>query len=190
MPKPKLIVISAPSGSGKTTIAHEILRRHPGMRFSVSATTRPKREHESDGKDYFFLSAEEFEEKIRRHELVEWERIYGWYYGSLKKEVDAALKAGVSLLFDVDVNGALSIKRQYPNDAVLLFIKPPSIEILMERLTKRKTENEETIRRRMERVAMEMEKAGAFDFCIINDDLQSAVRQVDEIIMSALEPSS
>ncbi len=182
----KLIVISAPSGSGKTTIAREILKRHPEMSFSVSATTRPRRETETDGKDYFFLTKEQFEEYIRRGQLIEWEQIYGNYYGTLKGVVDGALQEGKSMLFDVDVKGALSIKQRYPAESVLIFVKPPSLEALHERLMKRKTEDAETIRRRLERVPMELEQAKDFDFCIVNDDLYRAVNAVDDVVNSLL----
>ena len=186
MRTPKLIVISAPSGSGKTTIAREILRRHPDLCFSVSATTRPKRSSEIDGKDYFFLTKEEFERRVKNNELVEWEEIYGNYYGSLRNEIDRALSAGISVLFDIDVKGALSIQQQYPHDAVLIFIKPPSMETLTARLTDRQTEDQETIRCRLERVPMEMAAANKFDASIINDELQHAIKQVDEIVRKAL----
>ena len=186
MAKPKLIVISAPSGCGKTTIAQDILRRHPEMLFSVSATTRKKREDEINGKAYFFLTKEEFEEKLRRNELVEWEQIYGNYYGTLKSEIDKTLNAGTSMLFDVDVKGALSIKKQYPNDAVLIFIEQPSIQILTERLTNRKTEDAETIKKRLDRVPMEMEKGKEFDFRVVNDQLPKAIQDVDTIICNAI----
>ncbi len=186
MAKPKLIVISAPSGCGKTTIAQDILRRHPEMLFSVSATTRKKREGEVDGKAYFFLSKEEFEEKLHRNELVEWEQIYGNYYGTLKSEIDKTLNAGTSMLFDVDVKGALSIKKQYPDNAVLIFIEPPSIQILTERLTNRKTEDAETIKRRLDRVPMEMDKGKEFDFRVVNDQLPKAIQDVDTIICNVI----
>jgi guanylate kinase len=163
MPIAKLIVISAPSGSGKTTIVREILKRHPETAFSVSATTRKKRDAEVHGQDYFFLTEKEFEEKIAQGELIEWERIYGDYYGSLKSQVDHALRTGTSMLFDVDVKGALSIKRKYPTDAVLIFIDPPSLESLTQRLSNRKTESAETLHRRLERVPMEMAKGAEFD---------------------------
>ena len=182
MPRSKLFVISAPSGSGKTTIAREILRRHPEIIFSVSATTRLKRGNEVGGKDYFFLMKEEFEDKIRMGELIEWEEIYGSYYGSLKSEVVKALSAGRSILFDIDVKGALSIKKQYPKDAILIFIRPPSMGVLTDRLTKRKTEDDDTVRRRLDRVPMEMILGDQFDHSVINDDLQQAVNDVDEII--------
>lgn len=184
--KPKLVVISAPSGAGKTTIAREILNRHPEMLFSVSATTRPRRDYEVDGKDYFFLTTEQFEVYIREGRLVEWEEIYGHYYGTLKSEVDHALREGRPMLFDIDVKGALSIKKEYPRDSILVFIKPPNIEVLTERLRKRRTENPETIRQRMDRVPMEVGRANEFDFCIINNELEMAVTAVDDIIATAL----
>jgi len=187
MPGPKLIVISGPSGCGKTSIARKILQRHPDMLFSVSATTRPKRSVEVDGRDYFFLTKDEFEEKIRQGELVEWELIYGDYYGSLKSEIDRALFSGRSMLFDVDVKGALSIKRKYPTDCVLVFVNPPSLEVLTERLRNRKTESEETLCRRIERVTMELERAREFDSCVVNDVLENAVAQVDAIVRHALD---
>jgi guanylate kinase len=182
MKRGKLIVISAPSGSGKTTIARAIMQKYPGMLFSVSATTRPPRTGEINGKDYFFLSKEEFQGKVQQGDLVEWEEIYGNYYGTLKSEVDRALQRGTIMLFDVDVKGALSIKSVYPNDSVLIFIKPPSFEALKERLLNRKTEDEATIRRRLDRVPMELEEGSQFDWQVVNDDLQTAITRVDEII--------
>ena len=183
---PKLIVISAPSGCGKTTIAREILNRHPEMAFSVSATTRPRRENEKEGVDYFFSTKEEFRKNIDKGALVEWEEIYGNFYVTLKREIDRALYSGRSMLFDVDVKGALSIKRRYPHETVLIFIEPPSMEILMERLRNRKTETEETIRSRLERVPMEMKQGELFDVSIVNDDLQEAIRCVDEVVRAKL----
>lgn len=183
----KLIVISAPSGGGKSTIAHGILVRHKDIEFSVSATTRKKRENEVEGKDYFFLARKDFGERIARGELVEYEEIYGDYYGSLKSVVEKALTECRPLLFDVDVNGALSIKEKYPKDAVLIFIQPPSIEALRERLLKRNTEDEKTVMKRLERVPMELEKGKGFDYKVVNDDLLKAISEVDEIVKKSIE---
>jgi guanylate kinase len=182
MTKGKLIVLSAPSGCGKTTIAKAILHRHPRMLFSVSATTRPRREGEVNGKDYFFMTKTEFEERIRKGDLVEWEEIYDNYYGTLKSETNKALQQGRVMLFDVDVKGGLSIRQHFHNDSLLIFIKPPSFEVLRKRLEGRKTEGFESFKRRMERVPMELEKGNEFDFQVVNDDLQKAIDEVDIII--------
>ncbi len=152
----KLIVLSAPSGSGKTTIAKEIMKRFPQIGFSVSATTRAKRADEVDGRDYFFLTKEEFKRRVDAGEFVEWEELYGDFYGTLKVEVDRAIDNGRDLLFDVDVKGGLSIKRHYPA-ALLIFIRPPSTDALKDRLVKRQTEDPETLRKRLARVQMELE---------------------------------
>lgn len=182
MIKGKLVVLSAPSGCGKTTIAKAVLNRHPRMMFSVSATTRPKRNAETNGKDYFFLSRTEFEDRIRKGDLIEWEEIYGNYYGTLKSEINKALQQGRAMLFDVDVKGGLSIRKVYHDDSVLIFIKPPSFEVLWKRLEDRKTENFETFKVRMERVPMELEEGNKFDYQVVNDDLQKAIDEVDRIV--------
>ncbi len=182
MKRGRLIVLSAPSGSGKTTIARAMLQKYPGMLFSVSATTRSPRAGEVDGRDYFFLSKDVFRQRVDEGDLVEWEEIYGNYYGTLKSEVDRALRRGKIMLFDVDVKGALSIKRVYPDDSILIFIKPPSFEVLRQRLMNRKTEDEATIQRRLERVPMELEKGNQFDWQVINDDLRVAIDNVNKII--------
>lgn len=184
MSRGHLIVVSAPSGSGKTTIVKAILAKHPSMLFSVSATTRPKRETETDGKDYFFLPRTEFERRIQAGELVEWEEIYGNLYGTLKSEVDKVLKSGHSMLFDIDVKGGLSIKRHYPDDSLLIFIQPPSVEVLEARLRNRKTEDEETFKRRMARVTMELNMASQFHHQVVNDDLETAIRDVERLILA------
>ncbi|MCC6395694.1 MAG: guanylate kinase [Bacteroidetes bacterium] len=177
----KLIVISAPSGSGKTTIAREMLSRNSSLRFSVSATTRGMRRGEVDGEDYFFLTPEEFRRRVSRGEFVEWEEIYGDLYGTLQSEVDAALRGGKHLLFDVDVKGALSIKRAYP-EACLIFIRPPSLQVLEQRLRSRLTEDAEALGRRLERVPMELDQAPLFDYQVVNDVLTKAIEEVHEIV--------
>lgn len=183
----KLFVISAPSGGGKTTIVKSILERHPEFVFSVSATTRAKRTVEEDGKDYFFLSKEEFEQMIRENALVEHERIYGNYYGTLKREVNRVIGRGDHMLFDIDVCGGLSIRRVYPAESVLIFIEPPSIDVLRERLRNRKTEDEETFTRRMDRVAMELERGKEFDYRVVNDMLSVAIEEVRTIVEKHLQ---
>ena len=182
----KLIVISAPSGSGKTSIAKEIMRRNPSLTFSVSATTRARREGEVEGKDYFFLTKDEFKRRVAAGEFVEWEEIYGDYYGTLKQEVDRALLGGQHIVFDVDVKGGLSIKRQYP-EALAVFIRPPKVDTLRERLVHRRTEDETTIARRMERVPMEMEMGKQFEHQVVNDDLSRAIEEVQTIVKQYLD---
>lgn len=184
----RLIVISAPSGAGKTSIARAILERTPHVRFSVSATTRPKRSGEREGVDYTFLSREEFLRRVAAGAFAEWEEIYGEYYGTLRAEIDRALAAGERILFDVDVKGGLSIKRLYP-DALLIFIEPPGIDVLLERLRNRKTEDAETLRRRMARVPMELELGKTFDHRVVNDRLDRAIEEVEEIVKHYLTTS-
>jgi guanylate kinase len=178
----KLFVFSAPSGAGKTTIAKAALASFPKVRFSISATTRPQRPGEVHGKDYFFLTREEFRKKQESGELVEWEEVFLNYYGTLKSEIDKALAQGEHMLFDVDVKGALSIKAAYPEDAILIFIRPPSLEELERRLSARKTEDAETIARRLARAEMELTEGKRFDHTVVNDDLERATDEVCSLI--------
>ncbi|MRR11385.1 guanylate kinase [bacterium] len=180
-PRGKLVVVSAPSGAGKTTIARALLDYFPGMTFSVSATTRKKRAGETEGRDYLFLAREDFQRLVDAGKFVEWEEIYGDLYGTLRSEVDRARREGRHLLFDVDVKGGLSIKRAYP-DALLIFVRPPSVDVLMERLRGRKTEDDATVARRMARVPMEMELGNRFDYTIVNDVLERAVAEARELV--------
>jgi len=186
----KLFVLSAPSGSGKTTLARAILKLHDDFIFSISATTRQQRPKEINGRDYIFLSKEEFEQGILNNEFVEYENIYGEYYGTLKQQIVSALNNGNNVLFDVDVNGALAIKKTFPNEATLIFIAPPSIAALEQRLRGRKTEIEERILTRLSRVPMEMEKQQEFDYVIINSDLQKAIEEIEEIIRIQLQTNT
>ncbi len=182
----KLVVISAPSGSGKTTIAREMIRLQPSLRFSVSATTRQKRDGEQEGEDYYFLSKEEFLRRVEAGEFVEWEELFGNYYGTLKSELDRAIRDNRHLIFDVDVNGGLSIKREYPS-TLLIFIRTPSVEVLHQRLLKRKSETQEVLSMRLRRVPMELEMGKLYEHQVINDDLATAVREVNTIIQSYLQ---
>jgi guanylate kinase len=181
MPSSKLIVISAPSGSGKTTIAKEIMKRFPSLGFSVSATTRGKRPDEIDGRDYYFLTKDEFKRRVDAGEFVEWEELYGDFYGTLKIEVDRAIEKGNDLLFDVDVKGGLSIKAHYPA-AFLIFIRPPSVDTLKDRLQKRRTESADALEKRLARVKMELELGKKFDHQVVNDELERAIGEVEELI--------
>ena len=178
-----LYVIAAPSGAGKTTIVKEILRTNPELVFSVSATTRYKRENETDGEDYFFFSKEDFRKMIENNELVEYETLFnGDYYGTLRSFVNENLEKNRSVIFDIDVNGALNIKKIYGERAKLIFIMPPDIETLKERLKKRATESPEQISERIKRVDLEIGKKNDFDYIVVNDDLQKAVSEVENFL--------
>ena len=177
-----LFALSAPSGAGKTTIARNILREFPALRFSVSATTRARRPREVEGTDYFFLTREDFESRIAAGGLVEWEEIYGNLYGTLRSEIDRVRTAGGHMLFDIDVKGALSIKRLYGDEAVTIFIQPPSLAALRQRLTHRGTDNADVIERRMQRAAWELDQATQFDHVVLNDDLARSIPAVATLI--------
>ncbi len=177
-----LFVLSAPSGAGKTTIAHAVMAALPELRFSISATTRTRRPREVDGRDYFFLDREEFERRIASGDLVEWEEVFGNLYGTLASEVDRALVQGEHMLFDVDVKGALSLKSRYGDRAVLIFIHPPSMDVLRQRLEHRGTDSEAVILRRLDRAAWEIAQADRFDHQVINDDLHRSIPAVISIV--------
>ena len=181
----KLFVFSAPSGSGKTTIVRNTLKHYPELIFSISSTTRGRRANEQNGRDYFFISEDEFKNKIENNEFVEWEIFYDYYYGTLKSFVDDNRRNGKSVVFEVDVKGAVSIKKTYP-DAVLIFIKPPSLEELKERLVKRNTETEIDLKKRFERAEWELEYEKYFDYVIENKNLQKAKEKAINIIESEL----
>ena len=177
-----IIVISAPSGAGKTTLCNELQRRKPHIKFSVSCTTRPKRKHEVDGVNYHFLSDQEFTEKVQNNEFVEYENVHGYYYGTLRKTLEDALTQQEMILFDVDVNGAMAIKSNYSENTYTIFILPPSLDDLKKRLIQRGSETEERINKRLERTAQEMEYKDKFDACIINDDLAIAAEELNKLI--------
>ncbi len=178
-----LYVIAAPSGAGKTTIVREILERNPDFVFSVSATTRQKRDNETDGKDYFFFTKEEFKNKIENNDLVEYESIFnGNYYGTLRSFIEDNLLQKKNVIFDIDVNGALNIKKLYGKKAVLIFILPPDSRTLKERLKKRATESPDQINERIKRVDLEIGKKNDFDYIVVNENLEKAVSEVQNII--------
>ncbi len=177
----EIIVVAAPSGSGKTTIVKRILNKFPEIIFSISATTRKKRDNETNGVEYFFITEEEFKRKIENNEFAEWERFYDYYYGTLKSFIDENIRSQNPVLLELDVNGALSIKKNYHN-AHLIYIVPPSKEELIKRLTARNTESEEDLKKRIERAKMELSLKDEFDYLIPNEDLEKAVHDVKSLI--------
>ncbi len=178
----KLIVFSAPSGTGKTAIKNSLLQKDPNLVFSISATTRQKRDGEHDGKDYYFISEKEFKDHIEHGDFIEHDHHFGNYYGTLRMAVEPDLRMGCNVIMDLDVNGAINVKKAFPESSVLIFIKPPSIEELKKRLMARGTESEETLRIRLARVQEEMDRAHLFDFVVINDQVERAANEILEII--------
>jgi guanylate kinase len=181
----KLIIICAPSGSGKTTIVRSLLPVFPNLEFSVSACSRPPRPGEVEGKDYYFLTPEAFKMKIEKGEFLEWEEVYpGSFYGTLSSEVDRIWEKEAHVIFDVDVLGGISIKTKFPDQSLSIFIKPPSLEELKKRLLGRGTENPESLKARLDKAESEMEFASRFDIVIVNDDLQTAIQHTAQTIKS------
>jgi guanylate kinase len=184
----KLVIFSAPSGSGKTTIVRELLKRFNCFEFSISATSRQPRGQEQHGVDYYFLSNEEFRERGERNEFVEWEEVYaGTCYGTLRSEMERIWAKGNTILFDVDVLGGINLKRLFGDDACSIFIMPPSLEELERRLRGRGTDAEEVILKRIGKAEFEISKAEEFDFTVVNDDLQVATNEVASIIENFLK---
>ena len=174
----KLIIISAPSGSGKTTIVKQALASDLKLKFSVSACSRNPRINETNGKDYYFLSSDEFRKKIENNEFIEWEEVYkNDFYGTLKSELQRIWDSGYSVIFDVDVKGGLNIKRQFPDISLAIFIMAPSVEELEKRLRSRSTDDDETIKKRIAKAEYELSFAQQFDKIIINDNLEKAVQE-------------
>ncbi|GIV33959.1 MAG: guanylate kinase [Chitinophagales bacterium] len=179
----KLIIFTAPSGAGKTTIVHRLLDMDSRLKFSVSATTRKKRDYEVDGKHYYFLTEEEFKSKIQKGEFIEWEEVYpGVFYGTLASEVERLTRAGKAIVFDIDVKGALRLKEKYGDAALTIFVKPPSLQVLRERLANRNSENTQSMVKRLERIKFEMSFEDRFDRVLVNDDLDKAVAEAKKII--------
>ncbi|MBQ8493330.1 MAG: guanylate kinase [Alistipes sp.] len=184
----KLVIFSAPSGSGKTTIVRELLKRFSCFEFSISATSRAPRGEERDGVDYYFLTSDEFRARVERDEFVEWEEVYaGTCYGTLRSEMERIWQKGNIILFDVDVMGGINLKRLFGDDACSLFIMPPSVEELECRLRGRGTDAEEVIQKRIDKAEFELSKAVAFDHTVINDDLHTAVEECVSIITNFLK---
>lgn len=189
MKKGKLLVFSAPSGSGKTTLTQHLLKQKAlHLEFSVSATSRKPRGKEKDGKEYHFLSKEIFKNKIKNGDFLEWEEVYeGYFYGTLFSEVENIWQKGKNVIFDIDVRGALNIKKMYPKETLAIFIKAPNLEIMEKRLKKRNTDAIEMIENRMKKAHFEMDFAGKFDGILINDDLEKAKKEIVNLVNNFLK---
>jgi guanylate kinase len=177
-----LVVLSSPSGGGKTTVIKAIKKDDSHYIYSVSMTTRPPRQGEVDGRDYWFVKQDEFQRKINNDELIEYEKVHDWFYGTPKEPIQKWLEQGKIVLLDLDVLGALRLKEQLGDDVLLIFLRPPNEDVLIQRLKKRSTESEAQINRRLERVHLEMSKADDFDVIVVNDDLQDTIKNVKKII--------
>jgi len=184
----KLIVISAPSGSGKTSIVSYLLKNMETLSFSISACSREKRENEIEGKDYHFLGIEGFKRSVKEDSFLEWEEVYkNQFYGTLKSEVERIWSEGKTVIFDVDVVGGLNIKKQYPKECLSIFIMPPSVEVLAERLIGRGSESDESLQKRLNKAEEEISQNQEFDTVILNDDLSIACEETQEVITNFIK---
>jgi guanylate kinase len=184
-PHNKIVILTAPSGAGKTSITHYLLQKYPGkLAFSISAATREARGNEKNGKDYYFMSAEEFTNKIQHEEFVEWEMVYeGKYYGTLKSELQRIWDMGKTPLLDIDVKGAIHVQQQFPDNTLSLFIEPPSIDELKRRLYSRGTESEASLQARVSKAAYEISFKQHFHHVIVNADLSTACQEAESLVM-------
>lgn len=178
-----LTVISAPSGGGKTTLVHEILKQIPEMHYSVSCTTRAPRAGEVNGRDYFFIGEKEFAKKKEAGEFIEWAFVHGYWYGTPRDTIEKSLNEGSDILLDIDVQGAQQIKKIFP-ECVLVFVAPPSLSVLEDRLRARKQDDEATIARRLANAKSELERAKEYDYLILNDQIAQAIEQLRCILMA------
>jgi guanylate kinase len=182
-----LVVLSAPSGGGKSTVIHRILAKgNPVFRYSVSMTTRPQRPGEIDGRDYFFVGDNEFQAARAQDDLVEYEQVHGFWYGTPKKKLQEWVAQGLVIFLDLDVYGALAIKKYFPVESLIIFLKPPDMETLVKRLTLRRTENEKQIEKRLQRIPEETALADKFDHVVINDNLEQTISSVETLVYEKL----
>lgn len=183
----KIIIITAPSGAGKTSITHYLLNKHSSLAFSVSATTRPPRGNEQHGIDYYFINTQSFQQHIHANDFIEWEMVYeGKYYGTLKSELQRIWHENKIPLLDIDVQGAIHVQQQFPGASLSIFIKPPSVDVLRERLQRRGTETEQNIATRLGKAAYELSFTHAFNAVIVNDDFDTACAETENVIKKFL----
>jgi guanylate kinase len=184
----KLVIFSAPSGAGKTTIVQHLLTKIPGLEFSVSATTRQPRGDEENDKAYHFISKEEFLHRIAKKQFVEFEEVYsGTFYGTLRTEIERIWKKGKTVIFDIDVEGGLHLKRKYDGQALAIFVQPPSLDVLKERLTARGTDSGDKLKERFVKAEKELNYAPRFDIILKNHDLQTACAEAEELVKNFLK---
>ena len=189
-PNQKIIIITAPSGAGKTSITRHLMKTFPQLAFSVSAATRKLRGYEKDGVDYHFISEEDFKQKIQHNEFVEWEMVYeGKYYGTLKAELERIWRDNKIPVLDIDVKGAIHVQQQYPASSLSLFIETPSVEVLKKRLESRGTESEESLAARINKAAYELSFKEQFNKHIVNDDLERACSEAEKIVGEFIQTS-
>jgi guanylate kinase len=181
----KLIIFSAPSGSGKTTIVRHLLERYPQLAFSISATSREPRKNEKDGVDYYFLTVDDFRKKIEEHRFLEWEEVYaGQYYGTLRSEAERLRNEGRHVVFDIDVVGGVRLKQEFGGDAMAIFVQAPSLEIMEKRLRERGTDSEEQLQKRLGKAREELSYANRFDHVLVNDRLEETLLEAEQLINS------
>ncbi len=184
----KLIIFSAPSGAGKTTIVKHLLQQNLGLEFSISATSRGMRHTETNGKDYYFLTSDEFRKKIENDEFLEWEEVYsGTFYGTLKSEVERIRNNGKHVIFDVDVVGGCNIKKYYGDEALAIFVQPPSVEELRNRLVCRSTDAPEVIEKRVAKAEYELTFADKFDVILVNNELETACKKAEQLVLEFIK---
>lgn len=190
MKEGKVVIFSAPSGSGKTTVVKHLLSVNPQLAFSVSATTRPCRGKEEHGKDYYFLSKEAFEQKVQTGDFIEYEEVYaGTFYGTLRSEVEKKWAEGKVVVFDVDVVGGLHLKKILGERALAIFVKPPSVEVLRQRLQARATDTPADVERRVEKSIQELKFESAFDMVLVNDVLEDALKEAEQMVQTFINPN-
>lgn len=187
----KLVIFSAPSGAGKTTIVHYLLNKLPELEFSISATTRECRGDEVNNQDYYFISTEDFLHKVAKHEFIEFEEVYsGTFYGTLKSEIERIWRAGKVVVFDIDVEGGLRLKKKFGDQALAIFVQPPSLEVLVQRLSGRGTDTAEKLKERIDKAGKELGYADKFDVILPNNDLRTACEEAEELVEGFIKRAS